>query len=416
MTRKQDKYAESLDTLSKNQRQLLSKLLEDFGDKYYDDTIMAVQAQAKSILNNSFHDLNRPSDIVSCVKRVTAISQGLDWSTLEEAAFEKLVDEFQPLMGLIFPKRSDKEKKYNQPLMGLIFPKRNDKEKKDNHCGPWIQLKQGIMKKYHGLLVCYTKALKDTLFNEFNAKTLLQNWQEAQNELNILVEKLKNELVYNARLKMCTIGSSHKLPRKNRDEDQDDNLFLGFSNLSVTQNKNEMQETLVIFDEAGCIPAYELLGLSRLSCIIKSLVLVGDIHQLPPYDPGTGFTSGYGQKHQGKRFQKPVEKKVQSLLSVSALTVDDAKIQLSVQYRVPCDIANLLNARIYKGQYNTSKESKVPQKGFRFVDVPFKGNQQREYVNINEVDSVIQLVQQLKQNGEDSVMILTPVGSVTSLT
>jgi hypothetical protein len=397
MTRKQNKYAESLDTLSKNQRQLLSKLLEDFGDKYYDDTIMAVHAQAKSILNNSFDDLNRPSDIVSCVKRVTEISQGLDWSTLEEAAFEKLVDEFQPLMGLIFSKRSDKEKKYNQH-------------------GRWIQLKQGIMKKYHGLLVCYTKALKDNLFNASSAQILLQNWQDAQNEMNILMEKLKNDLVYNARLKMCTIGSSHKLPKKDRDEDQDDNIVLGFSKLSVRQNNREMQETLVIFDEAGCIPAHELLGLSRLNCIIKSLILVGDIHQLPPYDPGTGFTSGYGQKHQGKRFQKPVEKKVQSLLSVSALTGNDAKIQLSLQYRVPCDIANLLNARIYKGQYNTSKDSKVPRKGLRFVDVPLKGIQQREYVNINEVDSVIQLVQKLKQDGEDSVMILTPVGPVTSLT
>ena len=400
MTRKQSKYGESLDALSKHQRELLSKILEDFGNKYYDDTIMAVRAQAESILKNSFNDLTRPTDVISCVKRVTEQSQGLDWSTLEEADFEKLVDDFTSFMGLIFIKRSDKEKKVN-------------------HHRSWIQNKQGIMKKYLGLLNCFTKALKDALFDEEKADKLLQKWKDAQNELKILVEKLKVKLVHNARLKMCTIGSSHKLPRKGRDEvqgDDDNDVLYRLSNLSVAPNNLEMNETLVIFDEAGCIPAYELLGLSSLNCIVKSLIVVGDIHQLPPYDSGAGSSAGYGQKRHGKQFQKPVEKKVQSLLSVSTLTGGDAKIQLKVQYRVPLDIANLLNARIYNGQYNTCKNCKVPHQGFRFVDVPFKANRQRDYVNNNEVDIVIQLVQQLKENGEDSVMILTPVGQLTSLT
>jgi hypothetical protein len=49
----------------------------------------------------------------------------------------------------------------------------------------------------------------------------------------------------------------------------------------------QAKKTVVIFDEAGCIPMYEFLGLSRLGRLIVCLVCVGDKNQLPPYHPGS---------------------------------------------------------------------------------------------------------------------------------
>ena len=91
------------------------------------------------------------------------------------------------------------------------------------------------------------------------------------------------------------------------------------------------------------------------------------------------------------------------------MTIDHAKIQLSIQYRVPRDIAQLLNARIYNGQYNTPVAANVPIQGFHFIHVPYMENKKRKYVNDNEVENVIQLVNQSIKGRQESIMILTPV-------
>jgi hypothetical protein len=51
-------------------------------------------------------------------------------------------------------------------------------------------------------------------------------------------------------------------------------------------------QTIVVFDEAGCIPSYELLGLSMLGHSISSLVCVGD-KKLPPYDRSSTASTVY---------------------------------------------------------------------------------------------------------------------------
>jgi superfamily I DNA and/or RNA helicase len=169
-----------------------------------------------------------------------------------------------------------------------------------------------------------------------------------------------------------------------------------------------------VFDEAGCIPSYELLGLSRLGRCIDSLVCVGDKNQLPPYDPSS--SRDHNKNRNGPRGanarQRSVTKEtsVKSLLDVSRLTTETGKVKLTRQYRVPQDIANLLNARIYLGDYVTAPECRAPSKGFNFVDIPEDRRQGgRKYVNDAEVQYCLELVRQSKREGRTSIMVLTPV-------
>ena len=104
-----------------------------------------------------------------------------------------------------------------------------------------------------------------------------------------------------------------------------------------------------------------MLGLSRLGRPIIALILVGDKHQLPPYDPTQGRTFGRGNAPSNVRSTK-VER-LKSLLDVSTLTIDSGKIMLTMQYRVPRDIAEMLNIRIYRGNYKTSPTARVPMSG-----------------------------------------------------
>jgi superfamily I DNA and/or RNA helicase len=140
-------------------------------------------------------------------------------------------------------------------------------------------------------------------------------------------------------------------------------------------------------------------------------VCVGDEHQLPPYAPNAFNSCDRGKKkvhHQPSTASGP--QKVKGLLDVSALSVDnDEKIQLTTQYRVPHDIADLLNARIYKGNYHTAHECKAPRQGFQFVHVSYSHESQK-YVNDNEIQHCVDLVRQLvRDKGTDSIMVLTPV-------
>jgi hypothetical protein len=104
-----------------------------------------------------------------------------------------------------------------------------------------------------------------------------------------------------------------------------------------------------------------------------------------------------------------VDYNLHSLLDVSKLTTDTAKVQLTTQYRVPRDIATLLSTSIYNNQYTTAETAKVPKQGFNFIDVPFMESKRRGYVNDNEVQEVVQLVHRCILDEKESIMILTPV-------
>lgn len=99
--------------------------------------------------------------------------------------------------------------------------------------------------------------------------------------------------------------------------------------------------------EAGCIPSYELLGLTRLGRPIKAIILVGDKHQLPPYDPMQGRRFGRGNSFGANRSRRNDRAEgMQSLLDSSVLTIDSGKVMLTTQYRVPQDIANKRGLRL----------------------------------------------------------------------
>lgn len=117
---------------------------------------------------------------------------------------------------------------------------------------------------------------------------------------------------------------------------------------------------------------------------------------------------------------------VASLLDASNLDVDNgSKVILTTQYRVPRDIANLLNVHIYKGDYHTADICNAPRFGFQLVHVPplpppaqcrygvrrgGGGDDARnKYINYAEIDRCCEIVRELSMRGDTSIMILTPV-------
>jgi hypothetical protein len=254
-------------------------------------------------------------------------------------------------------------------------------------------------------------------FSFKNAKKAEFAVKQAEEFLEAASDRADKELMQDARVLLSTIGSSHRLPTggtKTADTSKSLSNAFGRMTVSGTQKK---KETVVVFDEAGCIPDYELLGLSMLGHSIVSLVCVGDKNQLPPYDPSSNSKQQYpprGAGHLGG---------VKSLLDVSQLKTDKGKIKLTTQYRVPHDIANILNNRIYQGDYRTSPESSAPLRGFHFVHIPgpvvepnSRENGKKKYqydrkteINKDEIERCLEIVLQSKKEGIESIMILTPV-------
>jgi len=105
-----------------------------------------------------------------------------------------------------------------------------------------------------------------------------------------------------------------------------------------------------------------------------------------------------------------VTEKVSSLLDASTLTIDCGKVMLTTQYRVPKDLADMLNQRVYRGQYNTCPKAGVPISGLRMVDVPWSESPRKKYVNPNEVERGLRLLNQLSlEGGIFSTLVITPV-------
>jgi len=300
-------------------------------------------------------------------------------------------------------------------LLGRLVPIRPDNEQ-DGKSSPWNA--KEATRRLQFILDHFTKILDIELFSEENARALYKEKTESDDAYKTLFERLSIELPKLARLHMSTIGSAHRLPGGNNESDgglagrlQD--LFISDSD-EVTDLNPPMDllpmDTIVIFDESGCIPSYELLGLSRLGRAIKSLVLVGDKKQLPPYDPMQG--------RRGRRNSRRsnLNEQLSSLLDSSALTVDSGKVMLTTQYRVPKDIADMLNHRVYRGQYNTCPLASVPLSGLHMVNVPWSESQRRKYVNPNEVERGISMLEKLVLDYDiSSTLVITPVRVETFL-
>lgn len=99
---------------------------------------------------------------------------------------------------------------------------------------------------------------------------------------------------------------------------------------------------------------------------------------------------------------------------VIALTVDaGTKEKLTTQYRVPRDIANVLNGRIYKGDYKPQATCPVRLQGFCFVHTPeprkYRKGSVEHYINAAEIERCIELASESIRSGIKSIMIITPV-------
>ena len=238
--------------------------------------------------------------------------------------------------------------------------------------------------------------------------------KKAEDDLEVTERRIRWELLKHARVVLCTIGSSHKLDTAETDE------------LQEKLDDLKKRSAVVVFDEAGCIPAYELLGISRLDRVVQSLVCVGDEHQLPPYSPGSGTFNKRKNNGGAKSLKKRVpmegsESPPQSLLDVSGMT--RSKIKLTKQYRVPQDIADILDTHVYRGDYKTAKQCRAPKNGLKLVDVVTSQrpvdcsakNRGKPYINKDEIGACLEVMEMEKLQEKGSIMVLTPVSLHNSI-
>jgi hypothetical protein len=307
----------------------------------------------------------------------------------------------------------------------------------------------------------FGKLLKSDNFQIDNVCGLTKNMLALQIEYDCLEMRYTEHFLNSARLQMSTIGSSHKIPvafgmrtadevkidttmqsngsdaeetlikdedseaseecteneavaeSHNRGEEniddqiEDDRKSCPGFNLSGPQGGVTGRETIVVLDEAGCIPDFELLGLSRISDNIVCIVAVGDKHQLPPYDPCRGRLSK--SKRQGN--QSDGQK---SVLDWSGLDKPSQKVKIALtsQYRVPRDIASILNECVYSGGYNTPPKCPVPTKGLVLRHVAANNHSRKKYVNMNEVGHIVKILIKAMHSRvglSGGALVLTPV-------
>lgn len=348
--------------------------------------------RSKIIKSGVDYELSTPSQIVLSVQASTDTLSKLieSGTTLDETDLEDAVRRHSYLIGRLLPIRDDVEK--------------------DKHQWSTFRRRREFTEATKVVLNTLRSVLKTDRFSVGNATHIETALVEAEKTLQMAETRVNKELAEQARVMLCTIGSSHKLPVACDDVVESD-LVESMGRLTVSDAK----PTIIVFDEAGCIPSYELLGLSRLGRSIEGLVCVGDKHQLPPYDPGASSQrskSSFG-RYEYQRPTTVVTDKVHSLLDASAMSVEDGtKHLLTTQYRVPHDIANLLNAHIYKGLYHTAPECRAPVSGFRLVHVTeSRHGNRKKYINKDEIESSLDLVLLSIQEGYDrgSIMVLTPV-------
>ena len=302
-------------------------------------------------------------------------------------------------------------------LLGGLVKIRTDPEKKNSTLS-W-DAKEAIL-RLSSIADAFEELLELDIFNESKATELCKKLGDAKKDYQNMHERLSKELPQNARLHMSTIGSSHKLSRTKASDIADELKLLSLDDYCEDDDSDRTpKKTVIIFDEAGCIPSYELLGLSRLGRDIEAILLVGDEHQLPPYDPCSGRHSKSNihrvKDRYGNRARvKTVENEGQSsLLDSSNLSTHDGKVKLTSQYRVPKDIADILNIHIYKGSYVTSPNAGVPSVGLKVINVPEEYNSNRKYVNNAEVDQGIALIDELNLEDDiSSILLITPVSSI----
>jgi hypothetical protein len=367
--------------------------------------------KSKLIEKDDARELTTPLIIIGAVKLAAdALNDIVDVSTGNKKNFSSDGPKEKDIEDVVLE---------HSAILSKLIPVRVPKDKEET---PWSRIRPQVLQGAKAIKIALESLLKNKLFDVSNAEKVFDDFTRAKQSLDAAKERVEQELLIDARVLMSTIGSSHKLPTLDKSDDDEelsiDRLTSAMNRLTVSSMKKS-RPTIVIFDEAGCIPSYEFLGLSRLGRSIEGLVCVGDKHQLPPYDPGSSSMSPnkrmqsnrFGHRNRLQMLTIQAKESISSLLDVSAMTADnEGKVLLTTQYRVPRDIANVLNSHIYKGRYDTAPTCQAPLNGFRFVDVPRSRSFERneKYVNKDEIRYCIELARQSSME-YDSIMVLTPV-------
>lgn len=237
--------------------------MQDFGTHFEESYALS---KSKDIKENKV-ELTSPLSIISMLEAATK-----DIGHLLKKSYEagsKYVDEELTTDMIV----------RHSAILGRLIHIRTDKERESNDKEPWDA--KNATKRLSYILCKFVDALKLDMFSSDNASSLYNEKTKADDEYRALHAHLKQALPELARLHMSTIGSSHMLPGcKGNPEDELVDMFgqvtLGNS-IDIGENSSP-KDTIVIFDESGCIPAFELLGLSRLERAIKALVIVGENH------------------------------------------------------------------------------------------------------------------------------------------
>lgn len=325
---KRELLIKALGSLSNSLRGKIAEVVRSFGAVF--NEVYAFD-RSKDIEENRV-ELTSPLSIISAVRAVVEDISSLFDDTKKQGSRYVHEDRTTDLIVR------------HTALLGRLVTIRPDNERGVKTSPPWNA--KEATRRLQFILDHFTKVLDVDLFSEENARALYKEKTMSDDAYKTHFERLKIELPKLARLHMSTIGSSHRLPVPGRNNESDDGLTGRLQHLFISDSDNETgsdtpKDTVVIFDESGCIPSYELLGLSRLGRAIKSLVLVGDKKQLPPYDSMQG-SRGKKSLRRGN-----LNEQLNSLLDSSALTVDSGKVMLTTQYRIPKDIADMLiNASI----------------------------------------------------------------------
>lgn len=373
--------------LAKCMRDELATAIEKFGEAV---RIQRAIDRAKTIRDDTVK-LISPLTIIryieGTIEDITSLLQGSN--RLTEGDVEKLVESWDAILNGLFEIRTITEKDKRPKLWDRANASRN-----------MIEIRSHL-----------SSLLRLDIFDEEKAHDLYDGRNNAQTYYKAAIDRIRGNLEKDARVHMSTIGSSHKLPVHEEDTD----LSKEFEALSMNDFDTDQinkKKTIIVFDEAGCIPSYELLGLSRLGRDIQALILVGDKHQLPPYDASQGKrprSQRYGSSQRfGRKSREMIS--VKSLLDVSTLSINDSKVVLGTQYRVPKDIADMLNTRVYKGYYKTCPTSNIPHKGLRVEHVQRDPRPRKKYVNAYEVRRGLELIEELDCDDRiASILVITPV-------
>ena len=249
------------DTLTKSLRQELAQVVLRFGRDFQEE----FAANRSSSIEENRVELTTPLAIIDATEAL--VRDIKDLMVESESRGSKLVEE-ESTADLITT---------HSHFMGRLISVRTEQERKEQGKGSWNakEATKRLLYIYHHFIA----ALKLDVFSSDTASNLYEAKTKAAEEYKALYKRLEIQLPDQARLLMCTIGSSHRLPG-DKNNSIDDELAHDFELLQLhdsNDTRGALKDTIVIFDEAGCIPAYELLGLTRLERNIKALVLVGKI-------------------------------------------------------------------------------------------------------------------------------------------